>query len=158
MKEVSMSTMIVTLAGMTHPMQNLLEDFGCEFEYISSNNQLLISLLATDAAMDLDETSPDIESFFPPNHSDGEAGPHFWTISDNDFELEPAPLQVNFPPEMDQLIYDEYSEATARAEAEQPTITPEEQEYLSLLESLEHSEPTIHHLYPAQNSNHPCDR
>lgn len=71
--------------------------------------------------MDLDKTPPNIESFFPPNLSDGENGPRFWTISDDDFEPDPLPLQYDLPPQMDQPIYDEYSETGARARAEQPT-------------------------------------
>ena len=37
MREASMLTMIETLAGPTHPMQNLLEDLGCKFECIGTN-------------------------------------------------------------------------------------------------------------------------
>jgi len=34
MRERSMSMMIATLAGTTHPMQNLLENSGCKFECV----------------------------------------------------------------------------------------------------------------------------
>lgn len=109
-----------------------------------------------DPTMDFNETPPDIESFFPPNLSDEDTGPHFWTISDDDFEPDPPPLQYNLPPQIDQPIYDEYSEAGARAE--QPTTTPEEQEYLAFLENLEYSEFSGYHLYLYRILIHPCDR
>jgi len=88
--------------------------------------------------MDFDEAPPDIESFFPSDPPDGETEPRFWTIGDDDFEPDPPLFQYNLPPQVDRPIYDEYSEATATARAEQPPITPEEQEFLAFLENLEY--------------------
>lgn len=90
--------------------------------------------------MDLEEEPPDIESWFPSNHSETSAEPRFWTIGDNDFEPETTLLQQDVPPEMDPPVYDEYSEGAARdVESDESTITPEEREYLAFLEGLKYS-------------------
>jgi hypothetical protein len=144
MKEALTSKMIATLAGPAHPMQNLLEDLGCKFGCIYSTQLTIDMFLAIDSAMDLDEEPSGIDPVFPPGPSEVELQPRFWTIGDDDFEPDPTPLQDTLlSPAMNQGIYDEYGEMAARAGAEDPTISPEEQEYLASLENLEYGEFTV---------------
>ena len=109
-----------------------------------------MSLLAIDTTMDFDEAPPDVGPSFPPNPLEAlDIGHQFWTIGDDDFEPDNTQLQDTIPPEMDQVIYDEYGEEAARAE--EPAITPEEQEYLSFLRDLEYGEHTPHCLCSVLN-------
>lgn len=53
--------------------------------------------------MDFDEAPPNVGPFFPPNPSEAlDIGRQFWTINDEDFELDPTQLQDTISPEMDQ--------------------------------------------------------
>ena len=106
--------------------------------------------------MDLEEATPNVESLFPPNPSEADIEPQFWTISDNDFNPDPTQYQdIPLPSETGRPVYNEYCENEARAEAEGLMISPEEQKYLTFLENLEYSEFPTGDLCFMLNSNPP---
>lgn len=147
MKERSTSTMMAALAGTLLPMQNLLEDFGCEFKGINPTWLVIHNELpAIDTTMDLDNTRPSSEPLFPHNVSEADIGIRFWTISDKDFEPDPTLIQQAAPSDVDQVIYDQHSEEEA-VRAEETPISLEEQEYLAFLKELEYSEHAPHCLH-----------